>query len=534
MLYLAEIKKQVKGFFPGNFKTELRLLAWQHNDKTWSAVQQEELVSSNRISQAGEGALLLVKLNQNRQIEETPELAGPELVRQLQKLSRLSEKLKDQRQEIERWKQSLTYQSEELSRRSLEVESRLEEFEQVRQESQFLEQQRQELEAGWNHLREAQRSQRQAQYSLSPENFPDLTQEQVQSLQELIGRLVRAGGGSDLLTVPLERLWEILQSQQTLFDHCCKELERQQAMVEHWQQELQHQEEMLALNRQKFQAFRASLEQIKIRFQGEQITLLAKQELYKRLDQHLQKFAELELIAEGLGIERTGESLALNIDIEAIENMPLGELKAIASQLESDLTKLVNFVNDQEEELSFQTETVRELEGQLAAAREEDQFSLEAALTEEQEKKQMLDRTLFGQRRNLRERQQILQEHLRILHRREGAIAVEATRDSNIDPLLRQLQDYRAKMAVELQQLQGEIEYLQGSLQQFDEVIEQEGAEQNQQAEVLQIDENKWQQARANLLQTQARLELYTQSLQPLQQQWQEIQQIWQSVRAFL
>ena len=475
MLYLAEVKKQVKGFLPPTCRTELRLLAWEHNDKTWSAVQGEEIISSNEVPQVGEGVLLLVKLSQSREIEEIPNLAAHELVRQLQRMSRLSHKLKDQSQEIEHWKQSLTYQSEELSRRSLEIE------EQMR-----------------------------------------------------LAHLNSAGGGSDLLAVPLDRLWQILQSQQALLKSCSQELEQQQAMVGYWQQDLQHQEEMLALNRQEFQASRASLEQSKIQFQSQHFTLLAKQELYKRLERHLQELVELQLTAERLGIEGTEESLAMNIDLEAIENMPLGDLKALASQLEGDLAKLVNFVNDQEEELSLQTETVRELEGQLARTGEKEQSSLEATLVEEREKKQMLDRTLSGQRRNLRERQQILQEHLRILRRREGANSIEEPGRSDTVPLLRQLEDCGSTISEELQQLQREIEHLQESLQQINGVIQQQEAEQERQAETLQIQENNWQQARANLAQTQARLELYAQSLQPLQQKWQEIEQIWQSVRAYL
>src|SRR5512140_1075710 len=98
-------------------RTEIKLLACQHNDQTWSAVPGEEMVSLEELDQLGEGTLLMVNLGNNRQIQGRRELAGPELVRQLQKLSRLSEKLKDQQAEIEQWKQSLTIQSQELSRR---------------------------------------------------------------------------------------------------------------------------------------------------------------------------------------------------------------------------------------------------------------------------------------------------------------------------------------------------------------------------------------------------------------------------------
>ena len=116
MLYLAEVKKQTRGFMSGS-RTEIKLLACQHNDQTWSPVPGEEVIALDEFDQMGEGSLLMVNLGNNRQIQGEPQTAAPELVRQLQKLSRLSEKLKTQQEEIEQWKQSLTYQSQELARR---------------------------------------------------------------------------------------------------------------------------------------------------------------------------------------------------------------------------------------------------------------------------------------------------------------------------------------------------------------------------------------------------------------------------------
>ncbi len=44
MLYLAEVKKQTKGFI-GGYKTELKLLACQHKDQTWSAIPGEDILT---------------------------------------------------------------------------------------------------------------------------------------------------------------------------------------------------------------------------------------------------------------------------------------------------------------------------------------------------------------------------------------------------------------------------------------------------------------------------------------------------------
>ncbi|MFN4849051.1 pilus motility taxis protein HmpF, partial [Microcystis sp.] len=124
MLYLAEVKKQTKGFI-GGYKTELKLLACQHKDQTWSAIAGNDILTYDETNSIGEGALLLVNLSDNRQLQGNPELAGAEMVRQLQKISRLMERNKEDQEKIDQWKQSLTYQSEILNRQKMEMEARI-------------------------------------------------------------------------------------------------------------------------------------------------------------------------------------------------------------------------------------------------------------------------------------------------------------------------------------------------------------------------------------------------------------------------
>ena len=302
MLYLAEVVKQGRGFLPRNFKTEIRLLAWQHNDQTWSSVQGDEVISSSEVPEAGTGSLFLVKLSQNRQIEEPPQFAGPELVRQLQKLSRLSEKLKDQRQEIEQWKQSLTYQSEELSRRSMEVESRLEIYERNREQIESLEQQRRELENSWSQLK-----QEQDQYKTEGgEIFSRISKfepEQVEKVQQILAQFEQAGESAEVLETPVNRLWEILQIYQSSLEKYRHQTEQKLAKQKQVEQEITNQAEILSLRRREFEEARLALEQIKIQCQSEQITLVTKQELSRRLDQQLQSLEDLRVTASRLGLD---------------------------------------------------------------------------------------------------------------------------------------------------------------------------------------------------------------------------------------
>jgi hypothetical protein len=53
--YLAEVKKQSKGFIGGT-ETKLKLLAFQRNDQSWCAVPGEETLNCEAANNFGEGA----------------------------------------------------------------------------------------------------------------------------------------------------------------------------------------------------------------------------------------------------------------------------------------------------------------------------------------------------------------------------------------------------------------------------------------------------------------------------------------------
>ncbi|NEP50267.1 MAG: hypothetical protein F6K65_16200, partial [Moorea sp. SIO3C2] len=100
----------------GRAQAELKLLAFQRTDQSWNKVSGEEVLPTEQANNFGDGALVIVNLSGNRQIQGTIEAAGGRLVNLLQNFSRLLEKSKNQEEEIEQWKQSLTYQSQELNR----------------------------------------------------------------------------------------------------------------------------------------------------------------------------------------------------------------------------------------------------------------------------------------------------------------------------------------------------------------------------------------------------------------------------------
>jgi ABC exporter DevB family membrane fusion protein len=111
--------------------------------------------------------------------------------------------------------------------------------------------------------------------------------------------------------------------------------------------------------------------------------------------------------------------------VEALEHMPLDELQDIVDNLRTDLEKSVRFVSDQEVELTAQNQAIADLEEKLQAASEYERFSLEVELANEQERKDLLEATLIGQRRNLRKQEATYNQYWRVLRRRQGALEAD-------------------------------------------------------------------------------------------------------------
>jgi polysaccharide biosynthesis transport protein len=124
--------------------------------------------------------------------------------------------------------------------------------------------------------------------------------------------------------------------------------------------------------------------------------------------------------------ESTTPSAEVSVDNPSLENISLDQFQATVVSLQEDWLKSKHFIKEQEEELTVQSQTVREIQEKLHiarqdrrhAAREYQRLSLEIQLVNEEERKRLLDKTLTGQRRRLREKQEILHQHLRILARR--------------------------------------------------------------------------------------------------------------------
>ena len=521
MLYLAEVKKQTKGFI-GGYKTELKLLACQHKDQTWSAIAGEDILTCDETNSLSEGALLLVNLSNNRQLQGNPELAGAEMVRQLQKISRLMERSKENQEKIEQWKQSLTYQSEILNRQKMEMETRIEQIEQIEAEFEYLERKRQELETLKQQLNEQQRHLEEGQINCN--SYPNLSPEQQQFIRSLAERLAAHHDRGNSPSQILHSTLESVQEQQTILNSCWQSLEEQKKALENRQVANDEMLDHLEQKARELQMSRSALETAKVQLQIQETVLSQKQELFEHLNLTLQTTDSarqmLLSFAQGEDIDRGGK-----IDLEALEKMPLEELESLVNNLQTDLERLETFVNDQEEELTLQSQTVEELEARMATVDESQRANLGEELAEERERKGMLTATLVGQRRNLLERQAIRSRHLKILQRRQGILSPEDAQKCSFEPVLILLADNYQNNLQESQRLAAEIKGLQEDLQKTRDSIDGQWSDLEQKTREFEEQERQWRDANLALLRLKTQVQQYETFLQPVQDHLDQIRQ---------
>jgi DNA repair exonuclease SbcCD ATPase subunit len=214
--------------------------------------------------------------------------------------------------------------------------------------------------------------------------------------------------------------------------------------------------------------------------------------------------------------------------------MPLEELESLVNNLQTDLDLLENFVNDQEEELTLQSQTVEELAARMARIDESERANLEAELAEEQEKKGMLTETLVGQRRNLRERQAIRSQHLKILQRRQGILSPEDAQKCSFEPVLILLADNYQNNREESQRLAAEIKRLQEDLPKTRDSIDGQWSDLEQKTREFEEQERQWRNANLALLRLKTQVQQYETFLQPVQDQLDQIRQKLETISQWL
>ena len=539
MLYLAEVQKQ-KAAFMGSSKTDLKLLACQRADQSWSEITGEEIIPApgENANTLNAGAIVMVNLSGNRQIQGEIEPAARQLVGMLKNFSRVLEKSKQGEDEIEQWKASLTYQMQELNRREMEMEARLEQMQQMEEDFERLDQQRQEvsgtqenaarlqeevernrqeLESAWTQLRSEQ-NRIQEQLSQASQTAV-LDQQQTAEIQEILSQLAGSVAPTDTVREQVNQAWELLNQQQGMLDHHWGQLEQKRQEAEQLREVVDRQTQEVPQKKAEMQQMQTSVEEIKLQLQAQQKVLEAKQEALQVITMQKQQQDETHQQLARLAVSSSGVKISQAVDLKALEDMPLGELEQKVNELQQDMEKFTRFVNDQEEELGYQQQQIEEVEKKISQANEFDRMSLETELAEEQDHYQMLDKTLVGQRRTLREREEILNQHQKVLKRREGIAEVDGDQRIDLGPVLSQLETYRQQQEDELHRWEEQVTQIQSSVQQVQDTFNlQVGSLEQKQREFQQL-EQEWQEKRVRAAELWGTVNLYQEILQPVQDQ---------------
>jgi len=484
VLYLAEVQK--KTGFIGSGKPEFKLLACQRGENSWTAVPGDETIGAPDDATYGAGTLVMVELTNNRQIQRHYE-AGRSLVNILQTFSNLSKKSKTQEEEIEQWKQSLTFQSQELNRRELELEARQEQVEQAEADVEQLEGQRQELqklkddlhqqqeelerqardlEGAWDHLNGEKRRFEELQSEVSRQG--GLDEAQVEQMQGALNRLTEVVLPMEALRAPLGDAANGLSQHQATMAAYRQSLEEQGQVLEQRQQEIDQQAAELKQRWEDWHQSQSQLVAKKEDLKLQQQWVKNQQDKIQTLSDNLH--AQTNLHKHLYDLLNTSDKVRLSkkVDVSALEAMDIAELQNLVSDLEKDLEKVSRFVSDQEEELTLEQQALDEIKEKIGQANEFERLQLETELEEEQDRYQMLNETLVGQRRNLLEREEVLSQHRAVLNRRQGLAVNDGQFNAvNLEPLLDSVDEQRQHTSDALQAMEEDMKQAQEGIAQL-------------------------------------------------------------------
>ncbi|WP_051289759.1 pilus motility taxis protein HmpF [Dolichospermum circinale] len=473
MLYLAELQKLKTGLLSVTGKTELKLLACQHNEQNWSPVPKEVIVS-NKTDKFNHGALVLVELTANRQIQGIEE-ANLSLVNILQNFSRQVARFKLKESEIEQWKYSLRIQAEELNRRQNEMESRWQEIQSLEKEFQNLdtkqqlvdtshaeidylraeiERSRQDLEGAWEHLRGEQRRLQEI----------TLNSQQTQIVDEdsswVLGDSVNGLSGEN---TALETIKEILNSAFAFID------KQQDNMNLHWQkldieshtanQQQNRAEELLqTLNscQNELQQAEETLVQQINQVQSKTAIISSKRELAVMLKRCLgteeEFYQKLYTLAAYMDCGITKQ-----VDVEALQQIPLKELEKMVQDSEEKLDRDSEFVEAQEQELKYKQQLIAKLEQRIEDSYGQEKINLESELAEVKDTYKMLNKSLVGQRCNLIDQQKKLRKQQIILHQKQGFLTNSKGEYADLELVVLELETHKQERYDEIKNLESYI-----------------------------------------------------------------------------
>jgi chromosome segregation ATPase len=534
VLYLAEVQKQKGGLLSGGGKSELKLLACQRNDQNWSPIP-DEIIVADEANKLNDGALVLVELSPNRQVQRIQD-AGRPLVNILQNFSRQVEKFKVKEEEIDQWKQSLMIQVQELNRREMEMESRWEQVQQLEDESKRIDTQqhlvdtsraeidrlraevernRLDLEGAWEHFRVEQQSLEQTK--LNFEKSESLNQDNHRVLSDLLNRLSSDTAPINTVKETLSFTFEFAQKQQDVLNIHWQKLEIQRHEANQKQREAEEITQNLLSHQNELQQAEISLTQQIAQVQLNTATVNSKRELTAILKDYLgteEKFYQnLHTLAANTELEVSQPT----VDVEVLQQMPLAELEKMVIDWQEKLDRDSDFVQEQEQELKYKQELIEELQQKIELSFGDEQTNLESELADERDLYEMLNESLVGQRRNLVGQQKTLQQNQVVLWQRQGISVDTDGKSASLESMVLQLESQKQQKSAEIQKLEDDIAQILNAAETEQGIIDH----QTQEVEAKRQQVNSLQEQLLNLRtatsESWGKVNLYEEALQPIQ-----------------
>ncbi|MCY7324289.1 MAG: pilus motility taxis protein HmpF, partial [Phormidesmis sp. CAN_BIN36] len=409
---------------------------------------------------------------------------------QLQQLEEDFEQLEQQRQQFETTRDEILRQQAELERN------------------------RQELEGAWDQLQGQKRQVDEQQSELQQASVLD--DQKTQTIQALLSRLSSSHFSPELMQEQINQASELANQHQVILSQHWQNLDQQRQTSGQTQEEIDRQSQDLDRGWQEWHQAQETLEQARAEFKLQQAVLQTKQDHAQMLRLQIQHHDDLhQQLCRLEGMDANASSA----DVEALEKLPLDELQRVIQEFQRDLEMSSGFVNGQEEELEFKQKELEELKAKIGQAGEYDRIALESELADEQDAYQFLNQTLVGQRRSLKEKEDILRQHRSVLAaRRQGRSDPEA-KEGGIDlsQVVSQIDSLRQQQAEALQKIELELEQVSSRIQEAQETTDRRSSQQEaKRSELKQLEETLKSQ-RVATAQIVGKVSLYQEMLQPIQ-----------------
>lgn len=516
MLYLAEVEKQ-KVAIIGSHRTELKLLASQGNDQMWNPIAGNEvLVCENITEQTAKGALYMLNLGTNNEIQGVPELAGPRLVNYLKHFSRLVEKSNNQEKEIAQWKESLQLQSEEITNRQLELDNQQEKLQNLEEDLARLEEEKTKLEEEKNKLQDTWNEVLQEQKTLADNTASGTLHNK--EIEELIENFSNCFIDTSSLKEYYQNCLTTVQNQQAKLEQYSSELEEEKNHFEEQQNNLNETGAKLEQSRKEVNSTLENLQQVKLDLEIQRSLINQKEEVLIQINFSLEEMEFLTKQMNELKEDIAEDENEQDIDFDSLERMTLEELEEAVKNLQEDTAKSVNFVNMQEEELTEQKNYIKELEDKLAHSSQTDKYSIDIELNDAKEAMKFLNETLVGQRRSKKKKQKILNQHIKFFYRKKGFFELETVDTVQVDPIVQTLQSKNNLLRENKDKLESQIETLKQSVEPIERMVEQQHDAYEMEENLLREDEQDWIQSQIRLNQIECKMNFLQEAISPLQE----------------